>query len=168
MTLKSIILDTSVFLSGIPIDFKDSELITTQSVSNELKPGGKDYRNFQFQIDKGLIILSPSQISIDNVKEAAKKSGDITRLSNTDIDLIALALDLINEKKEVTIITDDYSIQNISDILNISYKSINQVGIKKKFKWIYRCQGCKKYYKEHLKTCPICGSALKTVKSKNK
>ena len=40
---KVYILDTSAILSGKPLNFPDAEMVTTFSMSSELKPGGKDY-----------------------------------------------------------------------------------------------------------------------------
>ena len=159
---KIFILDTSAIISGKPINLVDDIMMTTRSVSSELESYEKDFFLFQYLIDKGLIIKSPSKNSIAKIKNISKKTGDIDRLSETDIDILALALDnIINEKREVVILTDDYSIQNVSCFLNIKYESINQSGITKKFKWIQRCSGCGKYFKENLKTCPICGSSIK-------
>ena len=166
---KIFILDSSAIISGKPIDLDDDIMMTTRSVSSELESYEKDFFLFQYLIDKGLIIKSPSKNSITKIKNISKKTGDIDRLSETDIDILALALDnIINEKREVVILTDDYSIQNVSCFLNIKYKSINQPGITKKFKWIRRCSGCGKNFKENLKTCPICGSSInKKVTMKN-
>jgi len=127
MKRQILIIDTSAILSGKPINFPDSEMITTPSVSEELSPGGRDYRNFEFLKEKGLIIQSPSKESILKIKKIAEETGDINRLSNADIELLALALDKIMMKnRDVCILTDDYSIQNIANNLNIDYKNISQ------------------------------------------
>ncbi len=155
------VLDTSFILSGKNISINDGVMVTTQSVSDEISPGGKGYRYFQYLKEKGLDIYLPSVESNNIVQKAATTSGDLRRLSKTDIDVIALALDFKEKKEQVIILTDDYSIQNIANILNIKYQNITQKGIKKKFKWSYRCQGCGKYFKENINQCPICGSPIK-------
>jgi len=107
---KVVIIDTSAVLSGKPINFDDVIVVTTQSVSDELKPGGKDYQTFQFLIEKGLKINFPSMESIVKTRDISSRTGDIGRLSKTDIDILALALDFSREKdKEPVILTDDYS-----------------------------------------------------------
>lgn len=163
------LIDTSVILSGIPLDLKDEFMITTNSISNELKPGGRDYRSFKFLLEKGLLIRDPSKKSIDLVINTSKKSGDYSRLSLADIDLIALAIDINeNNDEESIILTDDYSIQNVANILKIKYENINQPKITKRFKWAFRCLGCRKKFKENIKICPICGSSTKEIVSENK
>ena len=91
-----IILDSSAFLSGKPIDFKDAILLTTPGVSNEINPGGRDHKLFQYLLEKGLIIQQPTKKSIIKIKEVIIKTGDSGRLSDTDIEILAMAY----EKKE--------------------------------------------------------------------
>lgn len=166
---KIIILDTSAILSGKPIVFDDAIVLTASGVANELKPGGKDYQNFQFLIEKGLNIKNPSKKSTDEIKNISTKTGDADRLSLTDVEILALALDFHNNPENETIIlTDDYSIQNISDFLKIRFESITQLGIKKRFKWVYRCRGCGRRFKKNMKICPICGDELKNIVTSKK
>jgi len=166
---KYLILDTSAILSGKSININDLTMVTTNSVLNEIKPGGKDYRNLQYLIEKGLSIFEPTKKSIKKIRNISTTTGDILRLSNTDIDILALAFDL-NTKSDnkISILTDDYSIQNISNYLRINYLNISQSGITKRFKWSYKCMGCGKRFKENMNTCPICGSSIKNYITKTK
>jgi len=164
---KIYILDTSIILSGKPISLDDGSLVTTPGVSNEITPGGKDYHNFQYLLELGLLIHSPSKKSIDKILETSSLTGDKGRLSETDTELLALAYELKKtDDKEPVILTDDYSIQNIANHLEIKYQSINQKGITKRFKWTSRCRGCGKKFKEDISICPICGSEIKKTVSK--
>ena len=166
---KKYILDTSAILSGKPIDLGEAELVTTSKVSDELTPGGRDYQNFQYLKEKGLIILTPNKNAIDEVQEISNKTGDKNRLSKTDIEVLALALELKKQDSfEIIILTDDYSIQNVANTLNLKFEAINQVGITKRFKWSCRCRGCGKKFKDSIKICPICGTETRNVVSNKK
>ncbi len=166
---KYLIIDTSAILSGKSLNIDDAILITTNSVLNEIKPGGKDYRNIQLLIEKGLSVLNPSEKSIKYIINTSKKTGDISRLSDTDIDILAIARDLnMKSDTEIIILSDDYSIQNLSNYLKINYLNISQSGITKRFKWSYKCRGCGKKFAKDIKTCDICGSSLKNYISKTK
>jgi len=163
--LEIYILDTSAILSGKPLDFEDMQIVTTQGVSDELKPGGRDYQNFQFLREKGLVILAPSLKAMAKIKEIAVETGDIDRLSNTDLEILSLAYELKKDDKNSVILTDDFSIQNVAEYLKIRYEGINQSKITKKFKWTCRCQGCGKKFEDNIKVCPICGAETKKIVS---
>ena len=163
------ILDTSSILSGKQISIKDGKLITTTSVLNELKPGGKDYRKLSYLLENELSVFEPKKSSIEKIVEISKVTGDENRLSKTDIDIVALAIDLKkNSDYNVIILTDDYSIQNISNYLKINFCNISQKPITKRFKWIFKCRGCGKKFSKNIKVCPICGSSIKNIVSKSK
>jgi UPF0271 protein len=155
------ILDTSAFLSGRPLDFENVVLITTSSIENEINPGGRDYQNLQYLKEIGLILKKPTSESKKKIQTISKKTGDYERLSDFDKEILALALDEQKLQPMVIILTDDYSIQNIASSLKIMFKSIIQEGITKKFKWITRCSGCGKKFKDNISICPICGSETK-------
>ena len=166
---KVYLLDTSAILSGKPINLNDVGLFTTPSISDELTPGGLDYKNFQYLREKGLTIRAASKESIKKINNISEETGDIGRLSKADIELLALSLDLCKmDYKDVVILTDDYSIQNVANVLNIRFEGISQSGITKRFKWTCRCRGCGKKFKENIKICPICGTKTKNIVSSSK
>ncbi len=116
-----------------------------------------------------MIFKTPSKDSLIKIKETLKKTGDTDRLSIFDIEILAIALDENNQKNvEVVLLTDDYSIQNAAIYNKIKFKSLNQDGITKKFKWINRCRGCGKKFKDNIRICPICGSETKKIVIKTK
>lgn len=102
-----------------------------------------------------------TEASMKKVEEAAKKSGDNGRLSPVDMTVLALAVDVGG-----TVLTDDYSIQNTARIMGIPYRAVGQTGIKKVEKWNYQCIGCKKWYKEKMPDCPICGSTMRACRKR--
>jgi len=95
------------------------------------------------------------------VLEVAKKSGDITSLSETDLEVLALALQLKRQGLDPLLITDDYTAQNLASRLKIRCRGIKAKGIKKRIRWRYRCTACGKVYYEFLEGCGVCGHKLK-------
>jgi UPF0271 protein len=163
MKKQVFIIDTSAILSGKPIRFNNASIVTTPAVSNELNPGGRDFRTFELLKETGLAIYAPSKEAINRVKKTAQATGDNTRLSFADIEIVALAININKEPdQEATILTDDYSIQNVASALHIKFQGFSQNGITKKFKWVSRCPGCKKQFNEITKICPICGTKIKS------
>lgn len=162
MKKQFFIIDTSAILSGKPITLEEKQMVTSPAVSAEVNPGGRDHRNFEFLVEKGLVIRSPSESSKHLIQQAAKKTGDLMKLSVADIEILALAIDINKEKsKEAIVLTDDYAVQNVSSTLNIKFQGFSQRGIRKKFKWNYRCPGCGKQFQDPIKNCPICGTQTK-------
>ena len=104
-------------------------------------------------------VLEPAPDDLNRVQAAADATGDARRLSPTDKDLLALALGL-----GATLVTDDYSIQNLCRALSIPYEPILTPGIREAWTWTYRCTGCGRTWPEWHDECPTCGSPLKTAR----
>ena len=169
MKKKFFIIDTSAILSGKPIAITDAVIVTTPGVSEEFSPGGRDFRTFEYLKETGLTIQMPSKEALTTVKHTAQDTGDDRRLSIADIEIVALALDIDKKPdQEATILSDDYSIQNVASTLDIKFQGFLQKGITKKFKWVSRCPGCGKQFNEIKKICPICGTATKSSLSQKK
>lgn len=147
-----VVLDTSaiIYLN----DFRTfDEILTVQEVVNEVKDkvssmklAGLDFK-----------IAEPSTKTIEEIKQIAKETGDLERLSNTDIKVLALA-----KENNCTIISDDRNIQNIAEKLSIGYISIYNEKITKLITWKRFCKNCRKFYDKE-KVCPVCGSDLSRV-----
>lgn len=103
-----------------------------------------------------LIILQPKDISITTVREAAKATGDLTRLSEADISILALAYEL-----KRMLITDDYSIANVASGLQVVVKTISVRGVTDVRQWVATCPTCKKSYPIEITECRNCGNRLR-------
>lgn len=153
------VLDATVIRSGMQISGQD-EWYTTQSVMNELRKG-RPAKDAGLLSDIYLKVLIPAKENMVRVKAQAKQTGDIDRLSDTDLDVLALALEL-----GAIIVSDDYSVQNVARSMSINFISGVQPGIKEVYTWTLRCKGCGRFYEKKIDNCPVCGSALKTVRKK--
>ena len=100
--------------------------------------------------DGKLIIQDVGEKYIKEVNEIISKSGDVLRLSVPDKKLIALALMLRDEGKNIKVISDDYTIQNTLKIINIPYSGIMTDGIKCVYNWKKVCEGSTKEFDENL------------------
>jgi len=101
-------------------------------------------------------IIDPDKKSLERVLKAAEKTGDITVLSDSDIDILALALE-----KKLNIVSDDYAIQNTALQLGLKYEASVHDSIKRRITWQSICSGCGKVYDIRFKgLCKICGSKI--------
>jgi len=149
------VLDSSAFYAGIPFSSNEPS-VTTSHVYNEIKHIKKDHDAVQILIEtRRLKISDPEHKFIITVNDAAKKSGDFPNLSQEDISIIALSLQLNAE-----LITDDFAVSNVAKNLSIKVIPIMTSGIKKIVTWVYYCPGCKTDFSE-TRNCPNCGNRLK-------
>ena len=118
----------------------------------------------------GLVFCQPNQDSIDLAVDAAKQSGDISGISETDLALVSLALE-----RSALLITDDYRMQNIAIFLDIEWQGVSEVGIREVWSWTLVCSGCKSEYdapestdakQKNYGECHDCGAALRLKRKK--
>ena len=151
------VLDASALLSGASFD---GELYATPEAVAEVRRLGSTP-----QLDAVLAtkvrVLTPAKESIEEIDAIARETGDVARLSPTDRGLLALARGL-----GATILTDDYSIQNVAARLGIPYEKVLERGIREIVQWRYRCTGCGRFFEEPRKECPVCGARVRTTRAR--
>jgi len=154
------VLDASAFIGGF--EAKNSLNFTISEISEEVKDLKSIIIFNQAIEDNILFIKEPNQEALEYLNGVISDSGDTLRLALPDKKLIALAIDFLNNGKNVNVVTDDYSIQNVLKILNIPYQSVLTEGIEEIYNWKKLCQGCKKEYSDSYKedVCEICGSKI--------
>ncbi len=157
MTMKYI-LDTSAVLSGKDIPLTE-DLFIPSGVLDEIKREDRWSRKLENMRSGGLQVIEPPAAQIERVKKRAKKTGDDIRLSDVDVQVVALALHL-----EGTIITDDRSIQNIASNLDVEYQGLAQEEITEEYEWSYRCEKCGRWYEEPKEKCQRCGGDIKSAR----
>jgi len=148
---RTYVLDAAVFIYGVSVS---GNIYTVPEVTRELKSPKAEVA-LQESLKEGLKIESPSKTDVEIVTEKAKSTGDYLRLSEADIDLLAKALELSG-----TLVTDDYSIQNVAVLLGIETQPIQQARIKRVLTWRRRCVGCGRLYESET-ICSVCGSEVK-------
>src|SRR2546426_886093 len=146
------VLDTSALMSGRPFD---GELLTTDEVLKELRRLEAVTPELESFMDLKVRVVSPSRESLSAMRTASEQTGDAHRLSPTDLGLLAVASEL-----HATIVTDDYSIQNLAEVVGVPHETVLEGGITQVVRWRYRCTGCGKFYEAWVEPCPVCGAKL--------
>ncbi len=144
------VLDSSVFFIDYPVD---GELYTTHSVIHELVDLSSKCR-YETMLTVGLVVTEPQNKTRETVREAAAKAGELSVLSDTDIDVIGLALELGAE-----VVSDDFAVQNVARHLSLNVKPVMQKKAKKR-RWKYRCSGCGRFGTAP-GICDVCGAEFK-------
>lgn len=155
MNQEKFVLDTSAILSR-KFNLNQDNLVIPESVMEEIRLG-KIARNLTWQ-EEGLKIFRPVAASISRVREAAAMTGDLEKLSSTDIEVIAVALEVGG-----TIVTDDFAIENVASGLGLKFLGADLRPISREIRWQFRCSGCGKKFSAPRKECPVCGHEVRRI-----
>ncbi len=157
-------MDTSAFIAGFdPLAITDV-VYTVPAVGQELVSNSIVYTRFKTAVESGkLQMRTPSAVFLDRVKESSKVVGDVLFLSEVDSQVLALALELKSSGDSPLIVTDDYSIQNVANQLDLEFAPLMTFGIRYRLNWIIYCPACHREYPADYKgkTCRTCGTELK-------
>jgi len=161
---RTIVLDTSAFIAGFDPSMVEDELYSVPEVGRELAEKSMPKLRFDAAAERGaLIIRKPNSNYVKMVRESSKEIGDMLFLSEADIQLLALAMQLKDDGCTPTIVTDDYSIQNVAGKIGVDYVPLTTFGIRYYLHWLLYCPACRKNYPSDygFARCEICGAQLK-------
>lgn len=158
---RPLVLDTSALLAGRPLGPGEATLVPS-AVAAELRPGGRDRRHLDLLLAAGARVVEAAPADRARVRAAAQEGGEAGRLSDADVDVLAVALEVGGE-----VVTDDYTVLNLALRLKIPTRTIQTKGITEEYRFVPRCTGCGRFYEKMLPDCPVCGSALKMVKDRS-
>jgi UPF0271 protein len=167
---RVIVLDTSAFLAGFDPFSLGDEQVTVPKVEEEILRNYMIKMRFQTAVESGKVkVRAPTEEFTTTARASASKVGDSFKLSTADMQLLALALELKAQGLMPQIVTDDYSIQNVSRELGIDFLALATFGIKRLLEWIRYCPACHRQYPANYKSkeCQVCGTELKRKPSKN-
>ncbi len=161
---KVFVLDTSAFVAGFdPLSIEDRQF-SVPEVGEELMRNTLPWIRFKTAVDKGrLTVKVPQPEFQERVKARSKATGDFLFLSKADKQILALSLELKADGSKPQLVTDDYSMQNVVNLLEIEFIPLMTFGIRYRFNWTLYCPACySKYSQEYKrKCCRICGTELK-------
>ena len=119
---------------------------------------------FEAASERGrLKILRPEPQFLEEAERASREVGDVVFLSDADLEILALALQLKDLGYAPSIVTDDYSIQNVAEKVNVNFIPLITFGIRFQLEWLRYCPACHKKYPPdyRFKVCEVCGTRLK-------
>ena len=162
--MRAIVLDTSAFIAGFdPFSISETQY-SVPAVRKELASNSMPWMRFKTAVEnRRLMVRTPRSSFLQEVKEASRRVGDVRYLSEADLQVLALALELKSMGLNPFIVTDDYSIQNVANETGVNFTSLMTYGIRFRFNWILYCPAChRKYSSDYkFKSCEVCGTKLK-------
>ena len=165
------VLDTSAFVAGYDPFAVGEEQVTAPKVEEEIQADNLTSLRFLTAVESGKVkVMQPKEEFLAKAKAAAASVGDAHKLSEADMQLLALALELEAAGKDPQIVTDDYSIQNVAKESGLGFVSLATFGIRRVLKWIRYCPACHKVYPADYRgsTCGVCGTPLKRKPQREK
>lgn len=157
-------LDTSAFIVGFDPFSVSEDQYTVPMLKEEIIEGSMPWVRFKTAVESGkLKVKKPSKAFMEKVKATATSIGETFFLSETDLQVLALALELKTSGYSPVIASDDYSIQNVANKMGIKFTSLATFGIRFQLKWVRYCPACRRKYPADYKSkkCKICGTELK-------
>ncbi|MHA3962446.1 MAG: NOB1 family endonuclease [Candidatus Thorarchaeota archaeon SMTZ1-45] len=158
------VVDAGVLFSTWTKKIPDATLVTTSNILSELHNKPSQFRSEILMVINRMRAIDPEEKEIHRTTDAASQSGDISVLSENDIELIALALKIKNEGKKVTLVSTDFAVLNTASHLDIAI--LDPSGkFKEQITWVRRCPACK--YKSKTPSddieCPVCGTEMRRM-----
>jgi len=160
---KVLVFDTSAFIMGLDPSSFDLKIFTTPEVVKELSNSLIRLRISTALCSGKLRVESAPPEFLTAVSKASTETGDHLNLSNVDTGVLALALKLRFGGFYPVIVSDDFSVQNVAEHLDINYTFLSKKGIKTRIKWVVYCPACRRSFTApgRMRTCPVCGAEVK-------
>ncbi len=157
---ETYVLDTSALLYASLPSKRNLRYFTIREVIDEIYKDELKREVVNALIESQKVkIQDPKPMFIEKARQIAKEHGELLKMSETDIKLLALAIQL-HEDRDITVMTDDYSIQNLLEILKIKYIPIRRKIRKVVKKWIFKCMRCGEVYDDYIEECSKCGGKV--------
>lgn len=164
-----LVLDTSAFMGGFNPLLAEAPSYTTPQIIEELNRRAIPLPYSVAVEQRKLTISTPDPNALETASRTAEAVGDRRKLSEADLSLIALGLDLKGRGFDVVVVTDDYSIQNVAGRLELPHQPLSNLGIRTQIRWILYCSSCRRTFPPNFsdRVCPTCGGEVKRRASKS-
>ncbi len=159
---KIYVLDTGGLLTTWTDVHFGEEFITTRSIIDELHNRPSIMRAETLKSAGRLKEESVNANTLEIVLDAAKRIGDLKVLSESDIEIIALAFSKKELGYSVILVSTDLAVLNTASSLEL--KTHDPSGrMAHQIKWHLKCPGCGHTEQKVLSNleCPICGTTMR-------
>jgi UPF0271 protein len=152
------VVDAGAFYTGfVFLSSSTCRYYTSEAVFKEVKHIKSSHGALEALLESNTLqILGSDRKNIEKVVAAARRTGDYQKLSQADISIIALALQL-----KLVLVTNDYAVANVASNLKIPVKSVASKGIARTRRWIAYCSACGIAFGPNAKECRLCGNRLR-------
>jgi UPF0271 protein len=156
------VIDSGVLFSTWTKTVPAGVFTTTMGVVDEIHNKPSKFRADILELLDRLQKEIPPSDSIRAVTKAAVETGDKPVLSDTDVELIALAHSKKKAEPNITLVSTDMAVLNVARHLGID--TIDPSGkFKDDIRWILICPACnhKSLVSKEGVECPVCGTEMR-------
>ena len=121
-------LDAAGFFAGLPL-MAPEEYYTTPGVMGELLDKRSRLAAEQALGLGRLVVRRPFEESLEEAWRRLEGLEGRERLSGTDREVLALALELLGRGFEVVVVSDDYLVQRAACVLGARYMPVRTLGV---------------------------------------
>ena len=166
---KLYVLDTGALLSNWTQQHREDSMTTTQAVMDEVRNKPSQVRTELLLLLDKMTIESASQEYLTRTEEAAKVTGDMIMVSQTDIGLVALCLEKKESGIDSILVSTDLALLNIAIYLGLDIEDPEN-RMRNQITWSFRCPACSHTQPSHTEylDCPICGTPLRRYARKKR
>lgn len=159
-TEEVVILDTAGILAG-HLSMLRGRAFTVEGVVSEVRDSDSSYR-LETAINAGkLVVARPGGESVEKILMVAARHGLEGALSRTDVEIAALALEMVERGSKAVVITDDSALHAICRILGIRSTGARRRTPTSYRPKVYVCSVCGYRCRSRIDRCPVCGSPLR-------
>jgi UPF0271 protein len=163
------VLDAAALLSNWTQRNPDSKFVTTQGILDELRNRPSRERAERLVLIGRMRVADPDPDSVRTVNLAASKLGDLQVLSDNDVSLLAIALNIRSAEKTVSVVSSDLSVLNTATALGFGIIDLT-TKMRRQITWVLRCPACGHNEQQGSREseCPVCGTKLTRRHKKSK
>lgn len=159
---QTYVLDAGALFSNWTAQIPEGLFVTTTRILEEIRNRPSKARADILTLLDRLQEDFPTADSLKEVKLAAAKTGDVSVLSEVDIEIIALAHSKKSLSTKTTLVSTDLAVLNTARHLGIHVIDPNR-KFKHEIVWALKCPACK--HKSRYRTtnleCPVCGTVMR-------
>lgn len=159
---KAYVIDATAIFAEINPFVLDGEVYIPKRVVEEIRDSSSKFR-LDAWISAGKVrVVDVGEESMKKAEKEAKKTGDFPFLSQADLEVIGLAIEL-SKGREVVVFSDDRGVQNVLLSLGIQFKGVKRKGVEKRIVWILYCPSCGRTFPPSYRkgVCDACGAPLR-------
>jgi len=140
-----IVLDASAIINtrSIPLLERKAKWLMPNRVYDEVLDSFSRFRADALIAGNQLRLAAPAKETVIMIMREAQRIGARGRLSQADVDVIALAYDERSRGNQVVVVSDDYQVQNLASVLEISFQGASLETITEFIAYKYICPICR-------------------------